>query len=293
MGLLKNLYYCQECRKLINDISDLLFVELNTVKGFCSEECIEHYYHFIVEHFSTLEKKARVKLNIQDEKCLKFIEKAEYLNETLCVPDQIYLLENKLGEKIYSFYKKFKDAELGEFTFVSYCLTYEYRPSFIFISSATQNTQLLEEFKIGQEIKDINPYSGYNTEQMEVPMPGELTEELEGKKSSLLARLLELRTHKDIPYDRFHLYQNCYSETLESPDEVYKKMEGPKEVIYTYIRGFQKKDQTFYYYVICVDTGPEKKTMETVKPILAFPSLDGEIYREFKAGVLVAGNLKS
>jgi len=42
------LYFCTECKKVIPRLDQLLFVDGNSSKGFCCEECIEDFYRPLI-----------------------------------------------------------------------------------------------------------------------------------------------------------------------------------------------------------------------------------------------------
>ena len=121
-----------------------------------------------------------------------------------------------------------------------------------------------------------------------------LAKEIELKKGSLLAQILEERSPADVPIEEFPNFDKYYKPTLEKPDEVYYQKDEEGDSLYIYIKAFQNQSTSFYYYVVCLDTNPGFNSgMESVCPVISFPSNDGEIYQKYKNGRLVSGQLKS
>ena len=199
------------------------------------------------------------------------------------------------------------------------------QPSFIILSTATKNERFIEEFRIGrrEEMKSLLS-SQHSIDRELAEIDSATIEVLERKKSSSLAMLLENRSKEDIPFEKFYLYEQFCRPTLEGPDEVYNSTNEEGDDIYTYIKAHEKDGVSFYYFVIClcldseanwsasekIEARMEKEEdvdaeevlesateavmeSEALFPIISFPSLDGELYRTYKRGNLVSGNLKS
>ena len=100
MGLGKNVYICNQCKKLISDIEELLFVEENSPRGFCSEKCIEGFYTPLFNHFENAVKKYREELKLEDEECLELLRTQSLLIKFL-------LIQMKFGCYQMSWKKKY------------------------------------------------------------------------------------------------------------------------------------------------------------------------------------------
>ena len=96
------------------------------------------------------------------------------------------------------------------------------------------------------------------------------------------------------PFEKFDIYDEFVEATLQSPDEVFKRVDEEGDNILTYIKAHELNGISFYYFCICMkfETHWGQDT-ETVIPIISFPSLDGELYRKYRSGDLITGNLKN
>ena len=101
-----NIYYCKNCKKVVKDIEDLLFVEDGSSLSFCSEVCIEKFYSPLIDYFTGKIDKKRKDLNIEEEACLSLLDNPTYVDRVLHRPDEIWRLENDLKEEIFSFISK-------------------------------------------------------------------------------------------------------------------------------------------------------------------------------------------
>lgn len=296
MNLGEPFYHCTHCKKVDYSLSKVLFVESKGNKGFCSETCIEDYYSPLVKHLEGLEKKRRNDLGKEWEECLLYLSDVQALEETINNPGEVWALENDLGEKIYSFISRQVDKKGQNYWIMAICLVYKNRPSFVFINSATKDESLLNEFRIGEKVEDVELFLKKSKEngKEELIIDPVISKEIELKKGIILAKMIEERSPADIPIEEFHNFDKYYKATLEKPDEVYLLKDEERDSLYTYIKAFQNQSTSFYYYVVCLDVNPGfDSSMESVFPVISFPSTDGEIYGNYRRGTLVSGNLKN
>lgn len=298
MNRIDPLYFCLECKEVVSGPGRLLFVEEKSNKGFCTEACIEKFYSPIVNYFNKLENKLRVTFSAPEPEIQHFAEEAHHVNETLYYPDEVWELENSYGEAIYSHIKKHKDAHNNDFYMVILCLTYNSKPSFIINNVVTKSRDIKRVYQIGKRVNTrtglINPQLQKIIEMRDL---GEVISEIIDKKRSyFLKMILKIKSRNDYGPELFSYYEKNLKQTLETPDEVYKFKDSEGDTIFCYIKGLKEKNkkESYYYYVLCLDVDPNScDTMESVHPVLAFPSKSVDIYNEFQKGNLVAGTIKN
>ncbi|TDJ07189.1 MAG: hypothetical protein E2O68_03920 [Deltaproteobacteria bacterium] len=283
----KDYYYCNKCGKIFDNSEDILFVEDDSPRGFCSESCIETFFRPMVRLFEKIEENLRAKYNLQEEESLKYLEFPNFLDELLKKPQEIWALENNLQEKYYFIFSSFKDRKGKDFYLVSICLFYQNRPSFLFLVTATYSEEFIAEFRAGVKLNKNLPMLPATRDAKEAELLGMV----ERKKTFLLTELLKLRDNNDISFYEFSEFESFVDPTIDGPDEVYSFIDEAGDKIRTYIKAFHSDQGAFYYYVLCLKTG--KKSDKGLIPIFSFPSRDGKIYRKFSQGSLVSGNLKS
>jgi len=288
------LYFCNQCKKILENVEELLFVEEDSSRGFCSEQCIENFYSPLFKHYEAKEKELRGSLNIQNESCLKLLEKNELVDKLFSSPLEIHHSMNELEEEVYSFIGKFPQEKGKEVWLISLCFVYEAKPSFVFLLTATENEELVDHFRIGDPVEDIEDFLALD-ENLEVEGdPKQILETVEQKKSQLLAQMIEERSPHDIPIEEFIHYEPFFEPTIENPDEVYTYMDEDGDTLYTYIKAYEKEGTSFYYFVLCFNfaSNPNEQT-ESLLPIISFPSLDADTYKKHSQGERISGSLKS
>ncbi|MBL6990098.1 MAG: hypothetical protein ISR65_09985 [Bacteriovoracaceae bacterium] len=292
MKLNKEVYFCTKCQKVITSFEDVYFVESESSKGFCSEGCIEHFYRPYCEHFNSTEKQLRSNMGLLNEQCLSvLIQKPLHLDFLVKNPNEIWCMKNELNELVYSFITLSNDVY-----YIGLSLAYETRPSFLFLSTATQNMELLNEFRIGSEIVDKAKFTKSTSSNGKMYIDDNDYQYVESKKSLIMAQILQQRSPTDIPFEKFHLYEEFFEVTLTGADEIYEHQDDTGDLLYTYIKSFYKQGISFYYYVICLNLSGnevEQNCAATIAPIVSFPSLDGQMYRSYNKGKLISGTLKN
>lgn len=295
-------YYCNNCKKILTDLEELLFVEESSPRGFCSEDCIETFYQHLVDHFEKIDKNLRIKLILPEEDCLHFVGKPKLMELTLSNPHEVWHFENDINEKYFIFHRECKEKSVKPFTMIVICMVFSNKPSFILSATATRSTELLEHYRQGEKFEVALIEGDSLPKQIDPPENGlqsieineEQLEELELKKSQLLANLLEERSPSDIPFERFNIYDDFIEETLNRPDEIYTRRDDEGDNILTYIKAHELNGISFYYFCVCMKLNKDNEEgLETLLPILTFPSLDGEIYEIYKRGEQVTGSLKN
>jgi hypothetical protein len=280
------LYYCSECKKIITNLDQLLFVENNSSKGFCSEACIEDFYRPIMFHFEKLAKTARINLGLEFEDISTSLDDKALVEDILANPSEIWQTPNALNEKIITYIKRFSD-----FSAVLIGIFYNDDASFILLLEKTKSDKLLNEFRGSEKI---------NLSTKAVPET-EFTEEdftfmqlLESKKSKLLAELLLKRKEDDIAFEDFTKFEKFFEQTLQDPDEVFETKDNEGDIFFNYIKNYSEANRTFFYIISCLKrVDSETSTEINVFPVLAFPTNDLNLFSEFRIGTRISGQLKN
>lgn len=285
-------YFCSECKKVTTKIEDLLFVDDSICRYFCSEKCVEKHFMPMVKQVEKQDEKARQALK-HEPNDTKAVQNQNYIRLCLERPEEIWCTKNELGEEYYTFITKLgKDQTQTPLYLYLICLIYQKKPSFIFFIGSTHDQKLLNHYRQGESIKDIEAYLA------DIPLTpesmGASEEMLEAKKSRLLAELLEKRLPSDIPFEDFLLYDKNIATTLESPDEVYAYKDIDQDQIYVYFKALSENKRTYFQIVLALMLDHETSEIhDVVVPILSFPTLDPELYKNYQKGKQLSGNLKN
>jgi hypothetical protein len=288
----KLVFYCYQCKKISHNLSEFLFVEEDSNKSFCSDKCIEGFFSPLVDYYDSEEKKFRSELDLHEKHLVDFLSDDEKIDELLTTPDEIWCQENEFQDKLYTLIKRFKIDHDKSFSLIVLSFMYADKPSFILFMTATEDERVLEKFKVGTKTEMSISKSSSSSSVLEID--AETLTLLESKKSSYLAEMLDKRSPADIPFESFHLYEEYLDPTMQNPDEIFKLKDDEGDEIFTYIKAQVKDTISFYYLVVCysLKQGPSKDK-ETLIPILSFPTLDGELYSNYKLGELIQGVVKN
>lgn len=297
MKIKNPLYHCCNCKKIVDDLDSLYFVEEGSPKGFCSEDCIEKYYLPIVQFYEGEVESYRSSNELETEDCLSFVGEPTFMEKLLSRPSEIWRQENDLKEEVYCFISENSDSMGEKFYLMAICSVFNNRPAFIFAATATKSLELLDEMRIGEQVENPEEFiaSAEETEMTNEPsIDKDTMQDLENKKSTYLAQLLVERKETDIPFEQFMLFDQYLEETLEGPDELYKFVDDDGDTIYSYMKAHDREGISFFYFVLCMGfPNLTSNSGEAVLPIVSFPTLDGELSQSYRKGELLSGELKS
>lgn len=287
----KKLYFCTSCRKKVNKIENLLFVEEST-RGFCCEDCIVEFYAPYMEYFDKEEVAYREQLGLNvSEVDISLYQDRDLFEKVLYSPDEVWLEKSELNENYYTHIYKLKNDSY----FILICTYYEDEPAFVFFKTITKSSELIKLYrkteKIDADIAKTDDFHGHNTDKHEdvevideVQLPAELIEDIELKKSEHLALLLERRDDSDIDFEKYPLYDDYLSLTLEDPDDEFHGEDEAGDHIITFIKSFKRDEVSFYYVAICLQVDIPGTEDIALLPVLSFPSKDDDLYTHYAVG---------
>ena len=293
-----------ECKKQIETVDKVLFIEDVSNRGFCSEKCIMDFYRPYIAFFQQEERQMRKTLSLPTSDseiiALGVSEKQQerYLENGLYSPSEVWLDTSELQEKYYTHILRIENADsITPLFLIIICSYFESSPSFIFHKTFTQSNELLKLYRTGDKVdlqllENVDYEQGQGDEQ-EVELPAEVIEQMELKKSQLLAQLLAAKNPSDIDFEEFIDYEKFLTSTLENPDEVYERLDDEGELMATFIKSFKEAEFCFYYVAICWKCNLEKVSEQVLVPILSFPSTDNELYQEYAVGDKIVGQVKN
>jgi hypothetical protein len=280
----------------------MLLVEDFSRLTFCSDPCIQQFYNHLILYYEKEEKDFRKKLSLSKESCFIFKENQLYVQQTLEQPQEIFEVINDVGHKSYTFLRRFEDEDFPFFMIMKLFL-YQKVPSFVFFQTVTNVSEVLDFYRVGEKVDNIEDFFQLTTREEKEPGPNEIQvempqkelDDLERKKSTLLADLLMKRSTTDIPFENFHLYEPFIPSTIDNPDEVYSFNDEEGDEILVYLKGHIQSGVSFYYIVLCknLELDKQDQNQEVLFPILAFPTLDGKLTRYYCQGEKLSGNLKN
>ncbi|MFT6631113.1 MAG: hypothetical protein ACJAS4_001060 [Bacteriovoracaceae bacterium] len=284
--MIKDLYFCENCRIPIKTVGEIHFVEEHSDRGFCSESCIMEFYRPFMLDIEKEEASFREELGLVTEDTYSdILGNKHYLDLVLKAPTQTWYLKNELEQ---TFYTHILDINYNgnKLYFIIICSYVEGEPSFVYYRTATIHKNLVEKYRRDTEFSSTLPIEDdvgdFHSEQIEIA--NDIIESLEGKKSSILAEMMENRNAADIQIEQFLKYDKYLDLTIEEPDEIYENEDLEGDMLHTFIKSFKEGEVPFFYIVITFPHKiPEAKEM-AVLPILGFPSIDESLYPKYAVG---------
>lgn len=289
--MLEKTIFCENCRSKVSGIDNLFFIEDESDRGFCSEDCIKAFYKPFMETLEQEELIFRRNLNLsQEDDSLYYLTRQDLLDEAIYLPEEVWLLVNEVEQKFYTHIKTFFE-DTKKYYLILICSYVDEGASFVFYRTVTEFESLVNSYRRSTEmaLKENSNSPDMNEASEDIPM--ELIETLDRKKSLFLAELLSHRNDEDISFELFMDYEKYLKDTMRSCDETYAFEDDEGDEIFTFIKSFLVDDESFYTIALCY---PYKvKQGIQMLPILSFPSRDDDLYPHYIRGRKINEKLKS
>lgn len=293
--MIKKLFFCENCRTQIDDVSQIHFVEDHSDRGFCSEKCILQFYRPYMELMEQEEFQFRSQLGLPPEEGHnELLAQNHYIQLALNSPTEIWQVENDLGQKFYTHILEIRVGGQDVFM-ILLCSYIDGSPSFVFYRTITMHKDLVDLYRRDVEV-EIDEIDEADISEMDQKMQitQDVMEQIEFKKSTLLADMLLKREPNDISFERFSDYDDYMEETLTDPDEVYEYEDEEGDIIHTCIKSYQKDSSSFFYILLALPFRESANSKEIVMiPILGFPSNDKNLYPKYATGKRLDEALKN
>lgn len=292
--MIKKLYFCENCRESIDDVSKIHFVEDNSDRGFCSEKCILDFYRPYMEALEQEEDFLRASLSLPaDEGHHDTLANDHYLKLTLENPAEVWVVENDLNQKFFTHILQVR-INLKDFYIILICSHIDGEPSFVYYRTITSSLDLLEKYRrdARADAEDENEYVSEEGENLEVDQ--EFMDQIDFKKSILLAQMLERRNGDDIQLEEFIKYDSYMEPTLKDPDEIYEFLDDDGDTLHVCIKSFQHDKESFFYILFALPLKEKSSANSIVMiPILGFPSTDKDLYPQYAVGKRIDESLSN
>lgn len=301
----KKVYFCTSCRKRVEKVQNLLFVE-ESKRGFCSENCIVEFFSPYMEVFDQEELEFRHMVGLESSEVgAEIFQNKEIFDQVLYLPSEIWYEKNEIQEEYYTHILNFGDSK--ELFYIIVCSYFEGEPSFVFFKTVTKSQDLVNKYRKLKRMDDkivqseIDSHSSAQSKVVveeeegleDINLPAEFVEDLELKKSEYLADFIEKRQNTDIALEKFLEYDQYLNFTLEDADEEYLREDDSGDEVMTFIKSFQMQGKSFFYIACCIKLTLPQNREKVMIPILAFPSTDHELYTFYAVGKKKNGKLKN
>ena len=251
---------------------------------------IDEKQGLIFENEKTMFGYFSIAIKDYENKYLKFYNEAkdftsleqpelEYLLEdTLDDPDEIWVDEVSYEDlKIHTL---IKTVETIQQTFyyvaVVYINTEENYPTFVFMHFPTKDLTMLESFREDEIVFHRK------LEAIEfAALDGDSLLEGDYLAIGLLEAMLKIRSEKDIPAGKFQDYAELRDSTIDSPDEIWRKVDSTGHVLVTFIKEFPDQGVEDLHYLVVTEEDAESQ-VNTL--LFSFPTMDTTLVDRYRLG---------
>lgn len=203
--------------------------------------------------------------------------KENWLESTLDDPDEIWIdTETSPEVPLYTLIKAIDDPE-EPFIYVAvvYLNAEEKYPSFVFIHFATKDTQLAETFRQ----KEIIYHRKLEAIQF-AAIEGDSLLEGDHLAIGLLESMMKLRNEKDVPAEKFQDFAEQREDTINNPDEIWRKVDSEGHTLVTFIRDISEFKADHWYIVVT----EEDPNTEVHSLLFSFPTNDSTLADRYRQG---------
>jgi len=278
---------CQNCSKFLEESDRALFVEEEIGRIFCSESCIAGYFS---PEIARLEKEYFRRLSPRDLSGDERESLAHLRWITLQEPDEIWREKTLTGDFRFTLISEFQ-PENKRIWCICICLFLRGEPSFLYLAFPTRNAAMVNHYRKGERVelksresKGVrHGVSGVSGEENVAPI-----KQIDGlaeawtEEETLRAQLVQERRSDDIPTHEYVLYQSCFEETLDSPDEIWsrhtKDSMGLK--LFHFIRYYSEEKPGVWYVIVAKETDDQ----EEIEILESFPTHDSNLVDRYRRG---------
>ncbi len=225
------------------------------------------------------------KVQIQEIENLYFAMRAKYPNDlklesfskyeknlTPCLqdPDEVWTTEKITNIETAIYIKKISDS----IHHIAVCYLYNDEPSFIFLHFPTKELKLVEEFKMGELIYDLNTKDVY---------PGAIDGDALSEGDTLAIghykAMLVVRSDADIPPDDFQNYSELREDSIELADEIWRTSDSYGQNIVTFIKHHPDPENIYYIVVTLEDSESDSNIL-----LFSFPTNEEALVERYRQG---------
>lgn len=283
--------YCANCRISLEEVERILFVEKELGRCFCSEDCIRDYFQPTIEFMREELAKARSEADMTEAESSRY---AHYQPLTLEDPDEVWVDETETGERHFTFISHFRQGE-DRISYAVVCLTIEGVPSFVFLSFATRDEDLVDEYRRGIDLRVTDEQAEAAAETGSQKDDGarlaveEPVEQNPDEHVSDIERLYqELRQPGDIAREDFPKYEPFIEATIDEPDEIWRFIDDEGNEWFTFIARQSNPEadiDDFTMIAVCEPAYDEGSSIKTFEVVFAFPTTDPGLIQHFRKGI--------
>jgi hypothetical protein len=243
---------------------------------FENDKTLIGYFSVPIKEFETKFQKMYDEKN--DFSLAEQLEMEGFLDDTLDDPDEIWVDETTFEDLVVHTFVRTFETKQQTFQYVAavYLNSEDGNPTFVFIHFPTKDLRMLEAFRENEIIfhrkLEAIQFAAIDGDSL-----------LEGDYLAigLLESMLKIRNEKDIPTDRFQEFAECRESTINSPDEIWRKVDTEGHVLVTFIKEFSEMNVEDLHYIVVTE---EDSDSQVNSLLFSFPSSDVSLIDRYRQG---------
>ncbi len=253
---------------------ELIIIDEKEGLIFNSEKDLFAYFS---KYIQTIEEKYNSLLK-EDDFTEKQKEKYEsYLEEALEVPDQVFRDQETFKDiACHYFIKSIEGVDNLTYVAICYVNSADEMPTFVFFHFATRDPQMVKAFSKGELIYDVN-----FEEALPGAIEGDSLSEGDYLALGLYRSMMKVRSLTDVPQEEFSSFADLREDTIESADEIWRKVDINGNILVTFIKEFPDHEPPDLYYVAVT---VEEDTSHTHSLLFSFPTTDESLLDRYRKG---------
>ncbi len=268
---------CHNCSKGLEPNDRALFVEEDVGRIFCSELCISAYFNSDIER---LEKEYFKRLSSSDLSSTEREALAHLRWNTLQEPDEVWREKTLTGDFRFTLISEFQPQNKRIWC-ICICLFLRGEPSFLYLSFPTKNAAMVNYYRRGEQVQWQQTPGPSRVEKVpSLPMDGLASAWTE--EEMMQAQMIPEENTMDISPADFELYQSCFEQTLELPDEVWSThLPGETSLkVFHFIKRYSEENPSYWYVIVAREIEDD----EQIEILNAFPTRNLSVLDRYRQG---------
>ncbi|HRO66585.1 MAG TPA: PBECR2 nuclease fold domain-containing protein [Pseudobdellovibrionaceae bacterium] len=205
---------------------ELIVIDEQAGLIFESEKELSAYFQGYIDALEEEYQGQRRDEDFSDEEQLAL---EEFLEPTLDEPDEIWRDDSTFRDlATHVFIREFEEFA---YVVIAYLSSDDEEPTFVLTHFPTKSAELVDAYRRGELIYDLK-YERVQGAAIE----GDALSEGDPLAMGLYVSMLKVRSEKDIPEADFQKFADQREETIESPDEIWRKTDMDGNILVSFIR---------------------------------------------------------
>lgn len=206
------------------------------------------------------------------------LELAKYLEDTLDEADQVWRDAETFKDLPIFYFIKNIDSEHGRFQYVAvaYVSSEDEEPTFVFTHFPTKNPELLRNYLKHELVYDLV----FETVR-DGAVEGDALSEGDPLAIGLYSAMKVLRGEKDVPEEEFSKFSSLREETIEDPDEIWRKNDLDGNLLVFFIKEFSDHEVSDLFYIVVTQEEPDTSVHAL---LFSFPTTDESLVDRYRQG---------